>query len=210
MRRAVVPLMSAGNCGVVEFVADRFPCFAAVIGALNQLAEPPGGLRRVDPVGVYGRAFEVIHFPAGKVRAADVPLLALAVRRQDERALARADENSHSAHQQLLPLRWPHSRCSDICSKCSSLLLTEAGRTGKQGESFNYFAIPSHFRSFRWVSASAVISLRVKRENQLIARTTIKRRGPCAPMTRIFSMSAVRLDPVMRQRKEFWATVPRS
>src|SRR5579862_7352737 len=98
MRRAVVPLMSAGNCGVVKFVAARFPCFATVIRSLNQLAEPAGGLRRVDPVGVYGRAFEVKHFPAGKVRAADIPLLALAVRRQNERALARSNENSHSAH----------------------------------------------------------------------------------------------------------------
>src|SRR5579862_9855862 len=98
MRRAVVPLMSAGNCGVFKFVADRFPCFATVIRSLSQLAEPAGGLRRVNPVGVYGRAFEVIHFPAGKVRTADVPLLALAIRRQDERALARSNENSDSAH----------------------------------------------------------------------------------------------------------------
>src|SRR5580700_3430172 len=98
MRRAVVPLMSAGNCGVLEFVADRLPCLAAVIRSLNQLAEPAGGLRGIDSVGVHGRAFEVIHFPTAKVRAGDVPLLALAIRRQDERALARADQNSYSAH----------------------------------------------------------------------------------------------------------------
>src|SRR5579862_946785 len=98
MRRAVVPLMSAGNCGVVEFVTDRLPCFATVIRSLDQLAEPAGGLRRVDSIGVYGRAFEVIHFPAGKVRTGDVPLFALAIRRQNERALARSNENSHSAH----------------------------------------------------------------------------------------------------------------
>src|SRR5579862_7032973 len=98
MRRAVVPLMSAGNCSVLEFVPDRLPGLPAVIRSLDQLAEPAGRLRRVNPVGVYRRAFEVIHFPAGKVRAADIPLLALAIRGQDERAFARADENSHSAH----------------------------------------------------------------------------------------------------------------
>ena len=98
MRRAVVPLMRAGNCGVIEFVADWLPRFAAVVGALNQLAEPARRLRRIDSVGVYGRAFEVIHFPAGKVRAGDVPLLALSICRQDERALARSDQHSYSAH----------------------------------------------------------------------------------------------------------------
>ena len=48
--------------------------------------------------GIDGRAFEVVDLPAGEVRAADVPLLALAVGSEDERALARADENSNAAH----------------------------------------------------------------------------------------------------------------
>ena len=48
MRRAVVPLVRAGNAVVDELVADRLPRLAAVVRALNELAEPAGGLRRVD------------------------------------------------------------------------------------------------------------------------------------------------------------------
>ena len=55
------------------------PGFAAVVGALNDLAEPAAGLRGVDAIGIGGRSFEVIHLPAGKVRAADFPVFALAV-----------------------------------------------------------------------------------------------------------------------------------
>ena len=55
------------------------PGFAAVVGALNDLAEPSAGLRGVDAIGISGRAFEMIHLPPGKVRAGDVPFLALAV-----------------------------------------------------------------------------------------------------------------------------------
>ena len=42
--------------------------------------------------GSAGRSLEVVDLPAGEMRAGDVPLLALAVRRQDERAFARAHE----------------------------------------------------------------------------------------------------------------------
>jgi hypothetical protein len=34
------------------------------------------------------------------------------------------------------------------------------------------------------------------------SRTTINLRGPCAPITRLFSISAVRLEPVMRHSME--------
>src|SRR5262245_8445397 len=40
----------------------------------------------------------MIDLPAAKMRAADVPVLALAVRCQDERAFARAYEYPHSGH----------------------------------------------------------------------------------------------------------------
>ena len=40
MRRAVVPLVRAGDALVDELVADRFPGLAAVVRALNQLSEP--------------------------------------------------------------------------------------------------------------------------------------------------------------------------
>ena len=46
--------------------------------------------------------------------------------------------------------------------------------------------------------------------NRLRDRTTTKRRGPWAPMTRIFSMSAVRLEPVIRHSMEFFLSAPRS
>ncbi len=90
--RAVIPLVGAGHAVVDELVPDRLPGFAAVFGALNQLAEPAAGLRRVEAVRIDGRTFEVIDFPAGEVGAIDLPLFAFAVRGEDERAFARADE----------------------------------------------------------------------------------------------------------------------
>ena len=78
------------------------PRLAAVVGALDDLPEPAARLRRVDPVGVDGRAFHVVNLPAPEEGAADVPLLALAVRRQDERALPRAHQDPYSAHRFLL------------------------------------------------------------------------------------------------------------
>ena len=98
VRRAVVPLVRAGDAVVDELVAHRLPRLAAVVGALDHLPEPAAGLRRIQPVRVGGRALEVVDLPAGKVGAADVPPLALAVRRQDERALARPNQYPYSAH----------------------------------------------------------------------------------------------------------------
>ena len=77
MRRAVVPLVRAGLAVVDELVADGLPGLAAVVGALDHLAEPAAGLRGVDPIRVGGRALEVVHLPAGEMRAGDVPLLRL-------------------------------------------------------------------------------------------------------------------------------------
>src|SRR5574341_291399 len=44
----------------------------------------------------------MIDFPARKVRAADLPLLALTVRGQDERAFLRTCQNSYFTHHFLL------------------------------------------------------------------------------------------------------------
>src|SRR3954470_15745114 len=81
--------------GRFRFLARRRawlkPGFAAVVGALNNLAKPTARLRRVDAIGINGRAFKVVHLPAAKVRAGNIPLLALAVGREDKRAFARAD-----------------------------------------------------------------------------------------------------------------------
>ena len=98
MRRAVVPLVRAGDAVVDELVAHRLPGLAAVVAALDHLPEPAAGLRGVDPIRIDGRAFEMIDLPAAEERAVDVPLLALAVGGQDERAFAGADENANGGH----------------------------------------------------------------------------------------------------------------
>ena len=102
VRRAVVPLVRAGDAVVHELVAHRLPRLAAVVGALDQLPEPAAGLRRIQPIRVGGRSLEVVDLPARKVGAADVPPFALAVRRQDERALACANQYPYPAHPSLL------------------------------------------------------------------------------------------------------------
>src|SRR5437016_3909702 len=70
--------------------AGLLPRLATVVGTLDDLAEPAAGLRRIQPIRVSRRAFEVINLPARKVGAADLPPIAFAVRGQDERALLRA------------------------------------------------------------------------------------------------------------------------
>ena len=53
-------------------------------------------------MGIDGRALEVVNLPARKMRATYIPTLTLSVRRQDERALACANQYSYSAHNLLL------------------------------------------------------------------------------------------------------------
>src|SRR2546426_5055428 len=117
MLRAVVPLVRgeglarvrgrvvdelvalAGRHAVRRFrhsTPGRLPRLAAVARALDDLSEPPAGLRRVQPIRVDGRAFQVIDLPTGKVRAAHVPLLTFAVRRQDEGPLALANQHPYA------------------------------------------------------------------------------------------------------------------
>src|SRR2546427_6504402 len=87
VRRAIIPLVSAGDAVVHELVTHGLPRLATVARALDQLPEPTAGLGRVQPVRVDGRAFQMVDLPAPKVRAADIPPFALAVRGQHERAL---------------------------------------------------------------------------------------------------------------------------
>src|SRR5262249_30707399 len=108
--RAVVPLVRARHAVVGELVADRLPRLAAVVRALDLLAEPAAGLRRVEPVGLGRRALQVVDLPAREVGTGDLPPLALAVRRQHERALARADQYAYSGHQLLLCFPSTHRR----------------------------------------------------------------------------------------------------
>ena len=102
VRRAVVPLVRAGGAVVGELVVHRLPGLAAVVRPLNQLPEPAGRLRRVQPVRVGRRSLEVIDLPAAEMRSADLPLVAPAVGRRHERAFACANEHPYSAHEGVL------------------------------------------------------------------------------------------------------------
>src|SRR5260370_35108709 len=84
--------------GLPHAAAGRLPRLAAVARALDNLSKPPARLRRVQPVGVGRRALHVIDLPAGEVRAADVPPPALAVRREAEASLTRADQYPYTSH----------------------------------------------------------------------------------------------------------------
>src|SRR6516162_5020536 len=119
MLRAVVPLMRRERCSgriVNELVAFAFghaawpgrfarrrtrlePGFSTVVGALNDLTEPAAGLRGVDAIGVDGRALQVVHLPSGKMGTVDFPVLALAVRGENECALASANQYANRAHE---------------------------------------------------------------------------------------------------------------
>src|SRR5207249_5179362 len=101
MLRAVVPLVRARHTVIDKLVAlafrravgtfqflgaapGRVPLFSAVIRTLNDLAEPPAGLRRINSVRIDRRTFYVINLPARKMRTADFPSFAGAIRCQDE------------------------------------------------------------------------------------------------------------------------------
>ena len=71
--------------------AGCVPFFTAVVRALNDLAKPTTGLRRIDSVGMNRRTFHVINFPAREMRSADFPSFPRAIRSENERALPRAN-----------------------------------------------------------------------------------------------------------------------
>src|SRR5215210_1250006 len=100
--RAVVPLVRAGDSVVDELVPDRIPRPAAVVGTLHRLPEPPAGLRGIEPVRINRRTLQVVHLPAREVGTTDVPPLALLIRCQYERTLARTNQNPHATHPRLL------------------------------------------------------------------------------------------------------------
>src|SRR5919205_307461 len=84
--------------GVDGRVPDRLPRRATVVGSLDELAEPAGGLRRVQPVRLHGRARKMVDLPAAEQRLTDIPSFALAIRRQDECAFARTNQHTYPAH----------------------------------------------------------------------------------------------------------------
>ncbi len=105
-RLTVVVLVGAGGAVVGEFIVDRAPSEAAVVGALDLLAEPAGALRGVDAVGVGGGAFEVVELPAGEVRLGDLPVFTGTVGGEDEGAFAGSDEEADTRHGRAPWLRW--------------------------------------------------------------------------------------------------------
>ncbi len=96
--RAVVPLVGAWHAFVNELIPGWLPGLPAIVRALDDLPKPAGGLRGVNASRVDRRTLEVIDFPAAEMRSADLPLLALAVRAEDESTLAGADQNPYCAH----------------------------------------------------------------------------------------------------------------
>src|SRR6266699_6841095 len=80
----------------------RLPGRAAVVGALDDLAEPPTRLRRVQPVGIGRGSLDVINLPAREVRAADRTPTELAVGRANECTFECADEDTHAAHEAII------------------------------------------------------------------------------------------------------------
>ena len=141
MLRAVIPLVgsqrltSGGRSVIDEFVAlpcrrgtrrrhhlasRSFPSLAAVARALDYLSEPAARLRCIQAIWVNRRALEVVDLPSGKVGAADIPVFALAVRRQDERTLPCPYQYPHVAHL-ALSLGLPEMRAVEIRS-CSDII----------------------------------------------------------------------------------------
>src|SRR5579863_6593560 len=94
VRGSVVPKVSAWISLVGEFVPDGNECFAAVVGALDLLAEPSAGLRNIKPIRINRRTFEVINLPPAEMWALDVPMFTLCVGTQDESPLPRTCQNS--------------------------------------------------------------------------------------------------------------------
>src|SRR5829696_5340385 len=86
---------------VGEVVAHRVPRRAAVLGALDHLADPPAGLGSVDPVLIHRRALDVVDLPSGKVRPIDRPVRAPLVRSKTEGALAGPHQDTSSCHSPL-------------------------------------------------------------------------------------------------------------
>lgn len=73
---AVVPFVRADFALVLKVVADGFPSEAAIVGALDDLAEPTAGLGGVEALGIHGGAFDVVDFPSAEVGSGDGPVAA--------------------------------------------------------------------------------------------------------------------------------------
>src|SRR6516164_930103 len=56
-----------GGFGFALWRSGLEPSFAAIVGALDDLAEPSAGLRGVDAVRIGGRPLEMVEFPSCKM-----------------------------------------------------------------------------------------------------------------------------------------------
>ena len=141
MRRAVVPLMCTGNAVVDKLIAHRPPGLATIVRSLNNLAKPAAGLRRIQPIGVHRRAFHMIDLPAGKVRSADLPVVALAIRRQDKRALLRSNQQSYGSHTIILLVWSPKMLdCCAALTEITGTIIEHIFQFAKSGKSHTSFA----------------------------------------------------------------------
>src|ERR1041384_7996347 len=119
MLGAVVPLMSARCALVGKLIADRFPRRPAIVRALNLLAKPSARLRSVKAVRIHQRTFDMINFPARKMRTAHLPILTFAVGGQDEGAFFCADQESYCAHE-FTPNARTAARSNEMCFASAS------------------------------------------------------------------------------------------
>src|SRR5712691_12757 len=94
----VVPLVGTDRSVVLELIAGRLPCLAAVVRPLHDLAEPSTRLSRIEPVGISGRGVHVVNIPAREVRPFDLPVLTPLVGSHHERALVGSYQHTNLAH----------------------------------------------------------------------------------------------------------------
>src|SRR5438477_12714926 len=89
---------AVGTCGFAGRCSGLMPSLASIIRALDDLPKPSTGLGSINAVGIRGRTFQVIEFPACEVRPANFPFIALAISSKNECAFARTDQYSYLAH----------------------------------------------------------------------------------------------------------------
>src|SRR5664279_2906659 len=98
MGGSVIPLVSARNSFISKLVTCRVPGFAAVVRTLDYLSKPAACLRGIDPIRINGRCLDMVDFPAGKVGALHVPMLAFSVGSEHKSAFFGANQHPYFAH----------------------------------------------------------------------------------------------------------------
>src|SRR5690606_9665946 len=99
----VIPLVCTGISFVGKLVAYRLPALPSVIRTVDHLPEPATRLRCVDAIGIYGRTFHMIDFPASEVGSAYLPLFTLSVCCKDKATLTRSHQYPNLTHRPSPP-----------------------------------------------------------------------------------------------------------